>query len=450
MEDKSKQDELIKFFEENNYDKAVIDQAKSDFEAGLSEKQVSIYKVRRIKSKERNLISKAMRLEMPQDLISTMVNRKYKEPQYAAVIEEYESGTDLSVIKEVMKEFRFGHDINETFVQVKKRLANSMEKPPEPEPVETVKEAESDKTSKEEHTEKQVIAQPSIGAKEFMDSMKMMVDAFSSTMQMQFDRMDKREQDRIKALCESEGEDVLNKRISSLQSELDDAKKELSESYSVVNSKDQIIRNLQSDLEDKDKSIKDSISERDAEIKKLREEMEQMKSGNIPGGYSQPASNPIAGDVSNVQSAGTVPMGQEQQVSQMTQQSTVNQQVSANQQTIGAGIPRVNASNTPNYTVNLTTPNGTQIPIQVERTERKSPFGLSALMSKFLPKGPAKTLLTRMIEGRYSDSQLSEIVYAYEKKLDEAEVQELLDANLPADEMHGIINVVAAAKGAED
>ena len=85
----------------------------------------------------------------------------------------------------------------------------------------------------------------------------------------------------------------------------------------------------------------------------------------------------------------------------------------------------------------------------MERTERKQPFGLSALMSKFLPKGPAKTLLTRMIEGRYSGEQLAEVVYAYQKHLDEAEVQELLDANLPADEMHGIINVVAAAKGGE-
>lgn len=71
-------------------------------------------------------------------------------------------------------------------------------------------------------------------------------------------------------------------------------------------------------------------------------------------------------------------------------------------------------------------------------------------MSKFLPKGPAKTLLTRMIEGRYSGEQMTEIIYAYEKHLNEDEVQELLDANLPADEMHGIINVVAAAKGGEE
>ena len=71
-------------------------------------------------------------------------------------------------------------------------------------------------------------------------------------------------------------------------------------------------------------------------------------------------------------------------------------------------------------------------------------------MSKFLPKGPAKTLLTRMIEGRYSGKQLAEIVYAYDNKLNEAEVKELLDANLPAEEMHGIINVVAAAKGGEE
>ena len=46
--------------------------------------------------------------------------------------------------------------------------------------------------------------------------------------------------------------------------------------------------------------------------------------------------------------------------------------------------------------------------------------------------------------------QLSEVMYAYQNHLEEAEVQELLDANLPPEEMHGIINVVAAAKGGEE
>lgn len=127
-----------------------------------------------------------------------------------------------------------------------------------------------------------------------------------------------------------------------------------------------------------------------------------------------------------------------------------NSRPSAEQLESAVGISKAEADHTANYTMNVTMANGRQIPLQVERTERKSQSGLSALMSKFLPKGPAKTLLTRMIEGRYSGEQLSEVMYAYQNRLDEAEVQELLDANLPPEEMHGIINVVVSAKGGEE
>lgn len=240
------------------------------------------------------------------------------------------------------------------------------------------------------------------------------MDTFSNTVQMQFDRMDKRDEEFRKSSLDKEAERMLNERITNLESQLADSKKDLSAASGVVNEKEQIIRSLQSDLEDKDKSIQESLSQKDAEIKKLREEMEQMKSGsNTMGGFSQPAGNP------SVSVAG--------------------------EHSASGGM----ADHTANYTMNVTMANGRQIPLQVERTERKSQSGLSALMSKFLPKGPAKTLLTRMIEGRYSGEQLAEVMYAYQNHLEEAEVQELLDANLPPEEMHGIINVVAAAKGGE-
>lgn len=425
MEDKTKQDELITFFEKNNYDKSVIDQARKDFEAGLSAEQVSIYKVRRIKDKERKLISKAMRLNMPLELVTDMVNHKYKLPQYVAVINEFESGTDISVIRDVMKEFRFGHDINETISQIKDRMANSKEKPAEPEKVDVDSSiSEEPETSKEESTDSTVITQPSIGTKEFLDSVRMMVDAFSDTMQKQFERMDKRDEE-LRQAHDREAENSLNSRITELEKELSDSKKDLSAASGVVSDKEQLIRSMQSDMDNKAKEL--SIKEE--EIKKLREEMEQMKAGNVSAVISDNTHS--ASDNNSVVIGGTSPTGH-----------TVSED--------GAGIPKVSPNHTGNYTMNLTMANGKQIPIQVERTERKSPFGISALMSKLLPKGPAKTLLTRMIEGRYSGEQLAEIVYAYDNKLNEAEVKELLDANLPAEEMHGIINVVAAAKGGEE
>lgn len=426
MEDKSKQDEIISSFKNENYDEEVIALVKDDLEAGLSEDQVSIYKVRRLKSKERQLISKGMRIGIPSEVISDMVNHKYKEAQFTAVIDEYESGTDISVIKDVMSEFRTGHDITETFRQVKERMADTKEKPAEPE---TTEDKTEDAVSENLLSEGDGSSSTGgvISSKDFLESVRLMMDTFSNTMQMQFDHMNKRD-DEYRQAHDSEAEKILNDKISSLESALEDSRKDLSAASSVVSEKEQMIKSMQSDIDSRTKEL----SAKNDEIKKLREEMEQMKAGNIPMNGS--GSSAMAGGTQGNQNI---------QYAFAGNNSPKNTQSTAESGVQGAG-------HTPNYTMNLTTANGNQIPLQVERTERKSQSGLSALMSKFLPKGPAKTLLTRMIEGRYSGEQMTEIIYAYEKHLNEDEVQELLDANLPADEMHGIINVVAAAKGGEE
>ena len=410
MEDKSKQDELIGFFERENYDEDVIKQVKEDLEVGLSVDQVSIYKIRRLKPKERTLISKGLRLGIPSEVISDMVNHRYKEAQLAVVISEYASGTDVSVIKDVIKEFRTGHDIKETFMQVKERMANTEEKPVIPED-EDASEIISDVPTDDAHKANAPAGQ-SISSSDFLKSVEMMMSAFTSTIQMQFDRMDKREEERKSKVDENKADEIFNARISELESSLTNARKELSESYSVMESKDKQIKSLRDELDNKERLIKDSISEKDREIKDLREEMDKMRAGNT--------------------------------------ESAVKSEVFANSQNTSSDTVKKVSVNVPNYATTMVTADGRIIPIQVERTERKSQSGIAALMSKLLPKGSAKTILTRMIEGRYTGDQLTELEFAYSKGLDEAEVNELIEANLPADEMHGIINVVAAAKGGEE
>lgn len=412
MEDKAKQDELINTLENENYDEEVIKQVKDDLEAGLSVEQVSIYKVRRLKAKDRELISKGFRLGMPYDVISDMVSHRYKDTQLAVVISEYAGGTDISVIKDVLKEFRTGHDIKETFTQVKERMANTEEKPaPEDEAVDNISETDPKEPIGDAEGANTPAGQ-GITSSDFLKSIEMMMSAFTNTMQMQFDRMDKREEERKSRVDESKAEEIFNAKISELESSLTNAKKELSESYSVMETKDKQIKSLRDELDDKDKQMKDSVSEKDREIQNLREEMDKMRAGNADNGAgAESAVKPQAVSAESVKNA---------------------------------------SANVPNYATTMVTADGKVIPIQVERTERKSPFGIAALMSKLLPKSSTKTILTRMIEGRYSGEQLAELEFAYSKGLDENEVNELIDANLPADEMHGIINVVAAAKGGEE
>ena len=330
-----------------------------------------------------------------------------------AIVKDLEAGgTDISVIKDVLKEFRTGHDIKETFTQVKERMANTEEKPvPAVEEVEETPENNSEMASGEAQNSNVSTGQ-GITSSDFLRSIEMMMSAFTNTMQMRFDRMDKREEERKSKADESNAEDIFNAKISELENSLSNAKKELSESYSVMETKDKQIKSLRDELDDKEKLLKDFMSDKDREIQGLREEMDKMRAGNTDNG------------------AGAEPALKSQVVSEETVKNV--------------------SVNIPNYATTMVTADGRTIPIQVERVERKSPFGIGALMSKLLPKGSAKTILTRMIEGRYSGDQLSELEFAYSRGLNEDEVNELIEANLPADEMHGIINVVAAAKGGEE
>ena len=405
-------EQVISQFEQEKYNKPTLDLVREDLEFGLSKKQIEMYKSKKLRYEHRRAISNAMRQGIPDDVVVRFSGGRYTEQQIAIFTDEFMEGFGADKLFEIMDSTQSGYDMKEACGKVKGKLSNTKEKKEEPEPEKSLEEDIADEKAGED--KKLDASMTGISGQDFMETMKMMMDTFSNTVQMQFDRMDKRDEEFRKSSLDKEAERMLNERITNLESQLADSKKDLSAASGVVNEKEQIIRSLQSDLEDKDKSIQESLSQKDAEIKKLREEMEQMKSGsNTMGGFSQPAGNP------SVSVAG--------------------------EHSASGGM----ADHTANYTMNVTMANGRQIPLQVERTERKSQSGLSALMSKFLPKGPAKTLLTRMIEGRYSGEQLAEVMYAYQNHLEEAEVQELLDANLPPEEMHGIINVVAAAKGGE-
>ncbi len=405
-------EQVISQFEQEKYNKPTLDLVREDLEFGLSKKQIEMYKSKKLRYEHRRAISNAMRQGIPDDVVVRFSGGRYTEQQIAIFTDEFMEGFGADKLFEIMDSTQSGYDMKEACGKVKGKLSNTKEKKEEPEPEKSLEEDIADEKAGED--KKLDASVTGISGQDFMETMKMMMDTFSNTVQMQFDRMDKRDEEFRKSSLDKEAERMLNERITNLESQLADSKKDLSAASGVVNEKEQIIRSLQSDLEDKNKSIQESLSQKDAEIKKLREEMEQMKSGsNTMGGFSQPAGNP------SVSVAG--------------------------EHSASGGM----ADHTANYTMNVTMANGRQIPLQVERTERKSQSGLSALMSKFLPKGPAKTLLTRMIEGRYSGEQLAEVMYAYQNHLEEAEVQELLDANLPPEEMHGIINVVAAAKGGE-
>lgn len=105
------------------------------------------------------------------------------------------------------------------------------------------------------------------------------------------------------------------------------------------------------------------------------------------------------------------------------------------------------AGNKPMITGNcrtvLRTADGREIPIQIDRTEAKRPKGVMAMAAKlFNGTDSQKALLKMLIDRRLSPEQLKEIKRAKDSRFSDDELTDLIESDLPAEEMAGIIDVI--------
>lgn len=96
-----------------------------------------------------------------------------------------------------------------------------------------------------------------------------------------------------------------------------------------------------------------------------------------------------------------------------------------------------------NYQTYLTTADGRKIPVQIEHTQTRKPKGMLAMMSKLFTGSPSqKALLNMLIDSRLKPAQLAEIKRAKDNHFTDEELKDLIECDLPAEEMAGIINVI--------
>ena len=96
-----------------------------------------------------------------------------------------------------------------------------------------------------------------------------------------------------------------------------------------------------------------------------------------------------------------------------------------------------------NYQTYLTTADGRKIPVQIEHTQTRKPKGMLAMMSKLFTGTPSqKALLNMLIDSRLKPAQLAEIKRAKDNHFTDEELKDLIECDLPAEEMAGIINVI--------
>ena len=95
------------------------------------------------------------------------------------------------------------------------------------------------------------------------------------------------------------------------------------------------------------------------------------------------------------------------------------------------------------YQTVLTTPDGKKIPVQIERTSPRKPKGMLAMAARLFKGTHAqKALLNMLIASRLDPAQLKEIKRAKDSHFTDEELKDLIESDLPAEEMAGIIDVI--------
>lgn len=100
------------------------------------------------------------------------------------------------------------------------------------------------------------------------------------------------------------------------------------------------------------------------------------------------------------------------------------------------------------YVQTVMLPNGAVYPIFIERTEPVKPAGfMKRAAGLFKKEVPAKALINQLIDKKLNKEQLTQILRAVRLHFSKIELTDLIESDLPADEMESIIDVVLANKG---
>ena len=94
-------------------------------------------------------------------------------------------------------------------------------------------------------------------------------------------------------------------------------------------------------------------------------------------------------------------------------------------------------------------PDGSLIPVHIERTQKKKNKGLFGFAGRIFGKDSKQNaLLQQLIDEKLNSDQISMIKRAVKSRLSDTEVKDLINCNLSATEMNGLIDVVIADRQA--
>ena len=425
---------ILSGYRSRNLSEYVLSTAEEDLTSGLSKSQVDLYAGRRLPDTNVKAMSEALHMGASQKLVRKLANMD--EYRLKIVLAEIKGGMSEERILHVLSKDATAHGMQQLFSQLKMDMANTEEKKEPDMP----KEEDSGKAQEPAQNRKDIAYRTEDIVKvmepvfiRFTEGISEALKPGMECMSRMADHMNELETKLARDLGQVQ-EDRLNEEIDRLEKQVKELQRDLASSAGVIKSRETEIGRLKEEMA----MIKESRTQGDAAIagrtrksggsnvdyaggEAYRENLTGLEHyvWNAPGG--QKLDHGISAGMDLSRNAGVA---------------------SGNRKDAGPGKkPRIAAS----CQAVLKTPDGTKIPVQIERTEVRRPKGVMAMAAKlFNGTQSQKALLKMLIDKRLSPEQLKEIKRAKDHHFADDELTDLIESDLPAEEMAGIIDVILA------
>ena len=372
----------------------VVELAGKDLEYGLSKEMVELYIVPSIREANAKAMSEAIHTGASPKLVKKM--KRLDEYQLRLTLAELKGGMSEDNIISVISKNATAHDMEQIFSKIKEDMSHARpDRPEEAEQLETA--VENIKVPVSADTEEIVRAMEPVFerfAKEIKEAVKPEQKSLDEVAGMV-----RNWEMRMTEEGSQAAEKKLNGELDRLERQVEELKRDLAASAGVIKGKEE-------------------------EISKLREEMLIMKESQEretgkPAGQQRPDWAEVRADAAY---------------------SEEKEQMARPAEHIVSGSRHAM----------LRTPDGTMIPVHIERADTRKHKGVAAIATRMFKGTPSQeSLLSMLLTGGLDKDQLMEIKRAKECHFSDQELKDLIECGLPAETMSGIIDVVISDKGVQ-
>ena len=433
---------ILSGYRQRNLSEFVMEMAEKDLTSGLSKSQVDLYANRRYSDAGVKGMSEALHMGASAKLVRKLAN--LDEYRSKIVLEEIRGGMSEDKILHVLSKDATAHGMQQLFSQIKEDMTNTKEEKEPDKNQNSAEQTDNGKCDRQNEASRSEYAayRPEDIAKAMEPMFLKFTEGLTKALKPNLEYMN-RVADSMNEMQSRFAEDKDREQENRFNQELDRLERQVKE--------------LQSDLA----SSAGVIRSKETEIGRLREEMAKMKDGpeekKTGAGEQKPAVNRSSyvgdGNVGSTVSAGSIPVGTHRTMEETVYSSRFATADRRHKTEDGTGHLPVSATKkksmiTGNCQTVLRTADGREIPIQIERTEARRTKGMMAMAAKlFGGTQSQKALLNMLIDKRLTPEQLKEIKRAKDSHFSEDELTDLIESDLPAEEMAGIIDVIISDRG---